>query len=315
MARRVNADAAARVIPTIAPIEVGQAIEAVQQLWLEQSALSDQSVERMIQTLSRFASRMRSENVKMLAEVDSEHLRAFVHAVLPDGRQPEIATLHARRTALRAFYRAARTLNLSDQDPTMDVVLPGRENRSTRPVSDEELLLLRTASLLTGVGRASVVLALAEATAVTSEITAVRICDIDDVNNPSLVRLSGTTRHLARVAHISTWGSHVLARRIDELRSGGCDEDALLAYGGGAPAGGAKAQASVCNALGELISSVGLDDQQGIRPGSVRAWSGQQIFLQNGIEAAARALGLSSLDQTAVVIDYNWRNDDQDGQR
>jgi hypothetical protein len=81
----------------------------------------------------------------------------------------------------------------------------------------------------------------------------------------------------------------------------------LLAYGGLAPAGGAKAQASVCNALGELIQSVGLNDQAGIRPGSIRAWAGRAIFERDGIVAAAIALGLSSLDQSAHVINYSWQ--------
>lgn len=307
MARRFTADAISTQRPICAPIEVVPAIDAVQQLWLEQSALSHQSVERMGQSLSRFAMRVASQNVTLLAQVNVEHVRGFVHAVLPDGGQPEIATLHARRTALRAFYRAARTLNLSDRDPTMDVVLPGRENKATRPVTEEELLLLRTASLLTGVGRNSVVLALAEATAVTSEISAVRILDLDDASNPVAVGLSGTARHKGRTGYLTTWGSHVLMRRIIELRARGCDEGALLAYGGRAPVGGAKAQASVCNALGELISNVGLDDHQGIRPGSIRAWRGRGIFEEAGLAAAALGLGLSSLDQTALVIDYNWQ--------
>lgn len=308
MARRVGTDATVTAIPMIAPVEVRWAVDAVEQLWVKQSALSDQSVERMMQALSRFALRVASQGVTMLADVKSEHVRTFVYAVLPDGQRPEIATLHARRTALRAFYRAARTLGLTDQDPTMDVVLPGRDNKTTRPVNDEELLLLRTASLLNGAGRASVVLALAEATAVTSEITAVRICDIDDAKNPCAVRLSGTARHRPRLGQLTPWGSQVLTRRIAELRSRGCEAGALLAYGGSKPTGSAKAQASVCNALSELISNVGLDDQEGIRAGSVRAWSGRRIFHDAGLAEAALALGLSSLDQTALVIDYNWRS-------
>ncbi len=310
MARRVSAHAPVAATTMAASVEVAWAINAAEQLWVKQAALSDQSVERMMQTIARFASRVASQGVTMLADVSGEHVRSFVYAVLPDGGQPEIATLHARRTALRAFYRAARTLNLTDRDPTMDVMLPGRENKSTRPVSEEELLLLRTASLLNGAGRASVVLALAEATAVTSEITAVKICDIDDAKNPCAVRLSGTARHRPRVGELTAWGSQVLTRRLAELRSSGRDENALLAYGGSKPTGGAKAQASVCNALGELISSVGLDDQQGIRAGSVRAWSGRRIFHDAGLAEAALALGLSSLDQTALVIDYNWRSVD-----
>lgn len=52
MGRRVNTDAAVtrNSLPAISlTVEVSQAIDAVQQLWQDQAALSDQSVERMSQ--------------------------------------------------------------------------------------------------------------------------------------------------------------------------------------------------------------------------------------------------------------------------
>jgi hypothetical protein len=188
----------------------------------------------------------------------------------------------------------------------MDVFVPSRQSRATRPVDDEELLLLRTASMLNGDSRSGVVLALAETTAVTSEITQVRIKDLDDPHEPKLVQLSGTARHQPRQGQLTAWGSQMIGRWVEKLRAAGCAQDALLAYGGMAPAGGAKAQASVGNALGELIRSVALDEHDGIRPGSIRAGVGRRIFETDGLAVAATALGLSSLDQAALVIDYQW---------
>jgi hypothetical protein len=287
---------------------VGQAIQTVIKAWVQDAALSEQSLVRMGETLARFSARIHSQGVRLLSELTVEHVRGFVYAALPDGSAPEIATLHARRTAVRAFYRTARALGLTDLDPTMDVFVPGRKSRATHPVTDEELLLLQTASQLKGDSRSAVVLALAQATAVTSEITQVRILDVNDGEDPRTVKLAGTARHRARLGQLTPWGSRVITRRIHQLQEGGADEMTLLAYGGLAPAGGAKAQASVCNALGELIQSVGLNDQAGIRPGSIRAWAGRAIFESDGIAAAAIALGLSSLDQSAQVINYSWQS-------
>jgi hypothetical protein len=291
-----------------ATVMVGPAIEAVTKTWARQAALSEQSLVRMGESLTRFSARTHSQGVQLLSGITAEHVRGFVYAALPDGSAPEIATLHARRTAIRAFYRAARALGLTDLDPTMDVFVPGRKSRATHPVTDEELLLLQTASLLKGDSRSAVVLALAEATAVTSEITHVRIRDVDDGEHPRTVKLAGTARHRPRLGQLTPWGSQVINRRIQQLQEGDADEMTLLAYGGLAPLGGAKAQASICNALGELIQSVGLDDQEGIRPGSIRAWAGRAIFESGGIAAAAIALGLSSLDQSAHVINYSWQS-------
>jgi hypothetical protein len=296
-------------LPTLVDtsVMVGPAIEAVTKTWAQQAALSEQSLVRMGESLTRFSTRTHSQGVHLLSEITAEQVRAFVYAALPDGSAPEIATLHARRTAIRAFYRAARVLCLTDLDPTMDVSVPGRKSRTTHPVTDEELLLLQTASLLKGDSRSAVVLALAQATAVTSEITQVRIKDVDDGEHPRTVKLAGTARHKPRQGTLTPWGSQVIARRIHQLQEGDADEMTLLAYGGLAPSGGAKAQASVCNALGELIQNVGLNDQEGIRPGSIRAWAARAIFEREGIAAAAIALGLSSLDQSAHVINYSWQ--------
>jgi len=61
-----------------------------------------------------------SQNVKVLSEITNEYVKGFVYAVLPDGQLPENATLNSRRTAIRAFYTAARAFNLTNQDPTLN---------------------------------------------------------------------------------------------------------------------------------------------------------------------------------------------------
>ncbi len=120
--------------------------------------------------------------------------------------------------------------------------------------------------------------ALGEATAVSSEITRLRICDLDDREAPTTIRLPGTRRHDPRVATLTDWGRLVLARRVQELTASGAPPTTLLAYGGHAPPGGAKAQASVCNALRDVLDAAGLATEADVRPSSLRHWAGRAAY-------------------------------------
>ena len=69
---------------------------------------------------------------------------AFVTAAGPGGNAPTIALMHLRRTALRLLFRSARSGGVDVGDPTLDLVLPPRSPLSTRPLTDDELLLCRS---------------------------------------------------------------------------------------------------------------------------------------------------------------------------
>lgn len=237
-------------------------------------------------------------------------MRAFIAAPTRYGTVPELATQHARRTALRVLYRTARRLTLTGGDPTLDVHLPPRGCRAARPLTDDEITLCRASALGacgTGASLRATAWALGEATAVSSEITAVRARDLDDPAHPRQVHLPGTRRHNPRTVDLTQWGSLILRQRATGLLANH-DADVLLAYGGHAPPGGAKAQASVCNALRHVLASARLLREQDIRPASVRHWAGRSAY-DNGspIEEVARTLGLRSLDATADDIGLDWR--------
>ena len=279
--------------------------------WVGAGAHSEQTLTRMWETTQRFARRLQAEGVASFDEVRLHHARGFVHAPVAGGGKPEIATQHARRTAIRTFYRTLRSLGYPFPDPTLDLALPPRGLTAARPLTDDEVTLCRASAQIVA-GRAAWVRvtawALGEATAVSSEITGVRICDLDDAEHPTIVRLPGTTRHDPRTGTLTEWGQLVLARRLQQLSAQGAAETTLLAYGGAAPPGGAKAQASVCNALREVLIAAGLAGEADIRPSSLRHWAGRTAYDRGTpLPDVALLLGHRSLDATAEDIALTWR--------
>ena len=279
--------------------------------WTESNALTEQTLARMGETVTRYTRRLHAQGVTRLADVTPADAAGFVSSALPSGAAPELATRHARRTAVRMFYRSLRGLGFPAGDPTLDLALPPRGVLAARPLTDDEVVLGRV-SCQVGRGRGgrrhAVAWALGEATAVSSEITAVTVADLDDPDAPRRVRLPGTRRHAPRVGVLTDWGSVVLARRVAELREVGGDGATLLAYGGAAPPGGAKAQASVCNALREVLYAAGLAAETDVRPTSLRHWAGRVAYDRGApIEEVARLLGHRSLDAAAEDIALDWR--------
>ncbi|MFF9401692.1 hypothetical protein, partial [Streptomyces sp. NPDC014744] len=60
--------------------------------------------------------------------------------------------------------------------------------------------------------------------------------------------------------------------------------------------------------LRDLLVRIGLGGESDVKPASVTAWAGVEVFERTGrIEQAARRLGLRSLDRAATVIGHTWR--------
>ena len=291
------------------PLGLAAELEAVKDRWAADGAHTEQTLLRMMETTHRFTARLTALGVPSFASVQPSAAHAFVTAMTGEGRPPELATQHARRTALRTLYRTLRVLGLADGDPTMDLVLPSRGELAARPLTDDEVTLCRASAQMTP-GRWTtarcVAWALGEATAVSSEITSITVADLDDPLRPTRVRLPGTRRHDGRTSALTGWGARIIAARVRDL--GGAGPQTLLAYGGHAPAGGAKAQASVCNALRHVMNAAGLAAETDVRPSSLRHWAGRCAFdAGTPIEGVARLLGHRSLDAAAEDIALDWR--------
>ena len=300
---------------TVGPSSILGELEEVLLRWWLDAAHSDQTLARMGETVQRFGAWLKGAGVTSFAAVSPAQARGFVLAPTPGGRLPEAHTQHARRTAVRMLYRTLRTLDRPSGDPTIDLALPPRGYRVARPLTADEVTLCRVSAQATpgrkGWVRATA-WALGEATAISSEITMVRIRDLDDPYQPAWVNLPGTSRAQARRVELTGWGRLMLTERVQALLRAGGGLDTLLAYGGHRPPGGAKAQASVCNALREVLDSAGLAGEADVRPASLRHWAGRCAYDDGAsITAVARLMGHRSLDATAEDIALDWSHTDE----
>ncbi len=298
----------ARSLPSM---PLGAAVNLVLADWRARREHTDQSLDRMSETVRRFERRLEACGIATTAEVGAADVVEFVNAHTRHGAAPQLATRHARRTALRTLFRTLRRLGLDAHDPTLDVLLPPRGANAARPLTDDEVVLCRTSAQTGAAGlrsRLAVVWALGESGAVSSEIATLRIQDLNNPAQPTTVELPGTRRHDPRQAPLTDWATLVLRRRVGELAREGATADTLLAYGGRAAPGGAQAQASVCNALRQVLDRAGLIEQADVRPASLRNWTGRCLYDSGAaLEQVARSLGHRSLDAAAQDIALDWQ--------
>ncbi|MGB3411181.1 MAG: hypothetical protein WBA45_08275 [Microthrixaceae bacterium] len=281
----------------------GNAIRIATSNWLEAEEFTSSTLERMSEVADRFARRVAHRS--SIDGVSAGDCDGFIFAATRDGTEPSIATLHFRRTTLRAIYRSLRYLDILGSDPTLDIQLPPRSSLTTRALADDEIKLLRLCALgrRRAPLRAAVALALAEATATTREIPLIHCADIDLDSGSAVVKLPGAARVDPRDGHLTPWGTSVIRRWFDEPGSG----EHLVPTKG--PAGKLPAQAGTCNLFGFLLQSAGLRGEADVRPGSIRAWAGASIHRDTGrIDEVARRLGVRSLDAAADVIGFDWKS-------
>lgn len=284
----------------------------VRQQWAQEDDFTPATLEKCGETVTRFARRLDRQGVRELADIGPDHCQGFIDAATKDATAPSLTTRHSRRSAIRMFFRTLRELGYDIGDPSLDVRLPARTNAAARPLTDMEVTLCRAASRMGEAGGRSlhraVCWALGETTAVSSEISAIRVGEVDHRDQPRWVRLPGTRRHDPRLGELSDWGSRIVARQLDLLAQRGATPATLLGYRGQQVGGGTHAQSAVCNAIAGVLALSGLATEPDVRPGSVRNWAGRRLY-ESGlpIEQVARRMGARSLDTVAVDIGLEWR--------
>ncbi|MGI8775027.1 MAG: hypothetical protein ACR2KQ_08455 [Actinomycetota bacterium] len=281
---------------------------------LQDSKLTDQSVLRAGELMARFCSFVeKGSGLRTVAQIAEEHVEGFVFAsIMSVGgkRRPAVATMHLRRSAVRLYFRTTRALGVTSFDPTLDLALPARSALALRALTDDEVALCRSSALgdLSATARVAA-WALAEASARSSEIAKARVGDLD--LEAGGVRLAGSAKVEARVGLLTPWGREQLRRRVRVL---GDDPDTRLVYR--AQGDAISAQASVCNAISELMRRAGLGDEPDLKPASVAAWVGTRVYEDtHDIGEVARRLGMRSLDRAALLIGYDFTASGSGGTR
>lgn len=287
-------------------------VDRVRAVWAADGEFTPATLDKCGETVARFARRLTTQGVTAPGQVTAEHCRGFVEAATRTGQPPELTTRHARRTALRMLFRSLREMGYDVGDPTLDLQLPSRSDTSARPLTDLEVTLCRASSRMGEAGGRSlhraVCWALGETTAVSSEISAIRVGDVDDQTAPRWVRLPGTRRHDPRLGELSEWGSLIVARQLELLHQRRATPASLLTYRGQGVPGQAGAQSAVCNALGGVLTLSGLADERDVRPASLRNWAGRRLYEAGmPIDQVARRMGSRSLDSAAGDIALDWR--------
>jgi site-specific recombinase XerD len=280
---------------------------------LKDIGLADQSLPRIADTVTRFTIYLeQGHHLRSVHEISREHVEGFIFAPLPDSsgrRRPAIATMHLRRSALRIYFRIARQEGLCPGDPTLDLRLPPRSGLAMRPLSSDEIVLCRSYSLKTLTAtRLPAALALAEATARTSEIPHTLVSDVE--MEGKRVWLHGSPKTEPRWGYPSEWGLHQLVRRIETLKAATCENRPLIYRGNGSEQ---SRQAASCIAITETLERAGLAQEPDVRPLSIVAWAGRCAFSATGrIDEVARRTGMRSLDRAARLISWDWTDDYDD---
>jgi hypothetical protein len=269
---------------------------------------SAQSRRQVARTLARFDVFLRQGcGIERLDAVGTEDVERFVQAsAARPSRPPSVATTHLRRSTLRLAFRVGRELGLVDGDPTLDLKLPPRSSLVARPLADDEVALCRSSSLssLTETRRPAA-WALAEATARTSEIPAIRACDVSVASR--LVSIHGGAKTEPRFGRLTGWGALQIERRLRTLGATGDPDVRLVGYGRGSAE---SRQASSCIAISDVLTGAGLSGEPDVRPASVAAWAGASAFRHGAsIDQVARMLGVRSLDAAARIIGFDWRGE------
>lgn len=287
------------------------AVDTVVAAWSLDGAMSAQTLDKFALLTRRFTRFAHAYDVTTLAGADTDLVAKFIAA---KGRSRHgavgpaaVATMHNRRAALRAFFRTARRLGLTLEDPTTDIDLPEREATTVRPLDDEEAALVRLFAEHATPTRHAATAALLLAGAHTSELGHIRIADIDTTAHTAWAH--GSTKHRPRQLPLDTWARRVINQRITHLIDQGAGPDAIVCTG--SDGSDAQRQARVCVTVRDVLTRAGLSATPGIKPSSLTAHAALRAFEDTGrIEESARLTGSGSLDGTAALIGYQWHTND-----
>jgi integrase/recombinase XerC len=286
---------------------LGGELAQVARKLVAEGELAPESRPRVLGLVDRFGGFAgRAFGVGSLVEVTRVHVEAFVRSASASGDLPSVATMRLRRSTLRLLFRTARDLGLVEGDPTLDLVLPSRANETARPLTDLEVQQCRREALedLTST-RLVVPWALGEATARTAEIPHLCVGDLD--LGGGRVWIHGSSKTEPRWGSLTKWGVTQLQRHLREHPP--VNDEASLTYRGSENPESRRAHSS--QAIRETLQCAGLSNDPHVRPASLAAWAGRRVLSRNGgIDAAARALGMRSLDGTARLVGWDWTSDD-----
>ncbi|MFD6888789.1 hypothetical protein [Streptomyces sp. NPDC059957] len=292
------------------------AIDLVIDAWREMTALdemSEQTFDKFGLLIKRFERNATARGVLLVSDVTDGIAEDFVNA---KGRSRHghvsdsaVATRRGRRSVLRTAFRTLHELGLSDQDPTRNIVLPARTYEGSRPLTEDEAVLLRHhAAYAARPTRHAAAAALALAGGHSGEIGHSVVADLDLPH--SRVWMHGARKYDPRWCRLDAWSRHVLADRARHVLAQHPDKSTARLAVSCTPAPDPALQSRTCVALRDLLRRIGLDGEPDVTPASVTTRAAVETFEVTGrIEESARRLGIRSLDRAASIVGYDWQTD------
>ena len=285
---------------TGAVLRPADAVGAVAAFLAGEGAVTEQSFERLVELMERFAVYATTgHGIDDLRAVSRSLVDEFVEAPNTHGAPPSASARHIRRCAVRLLFRVSRQLGYLEIDPTMDLGLPARRPEGARALTDLEVEMCRAASMYRFDGtRLPAAWALAEAGVRTGELANVTVGDLDLDPDGRGLWSPGCRSAIPRHATLTDWGAAQLCRRVARL---GDDPTQPVVYTGN---GSEKSkQAASCIAISVTLTRAGLGDDPNVRPVSVTAWVGRKILDETGrIDDVTTRLGMRSLDRAARLV-------------
>ena len=221
------------------------------------------------------------------------------------GRHRRAAQSTARNrqwTALAAFGEAARLGARIDPGALVgERIARPVGYASARPLTDaEDDLVCRRAESALSWSASGVLVAAARSGGTAAEIALLRVGDVDFA--AATVAFGGAA---ARVNPLDGWSAETMRRFLVNNAGGELSDSDLLCVGEGSdPVRGAH---SVTVRLGRVLGDAGLKGRPGVTARSIRLTAARRVLESDGIEAAARFLGVPSLDTAAAALRHRWR--------
>jgi integrase/recombinase XerC len=284
-------------------------LEVVEAVWasdVDTGDMSDQTFDRYLALVGQFTGFAQANGITTL----DGSLQVYEAWLLAWGRDrsghpcpPGLSVRHLRSCAVRALFHTARTLGLTTLTPAYQSRELGAAARKGRSLNEAEADILRSVATTYQHTRLATAAAVGLAGGGSADIASMgpEHVDLDE----GTLRLPGGRQVAARTVAIpGQWEYEVLATRLADLREAGGPGSGLVV----SRTGDAQSrQAGAAIALGEILQAAGLRSDPDIKPASIQRWAATVAFESGGgISAAARLLGVSSLDTAAAAIGWDW---------
>jgi len=285
------------------------AFEVVEAIWcadVDNGDMSDQTCSRYLHLVSQFINYACACGANTLDEALSFY-SPWISAWGKDRQggsvPPGLSVKHLRSCAVRAFFRTARTLGLTESTPAYESREMGIAARSGRALNETEADRLRSVASTYQHTRIAAAVAVGLSGAGTADLANIQP-DHVDLRDGTIWLPGGRQISSRTVAIPGQWEYDILAVRLQDLHDAGSENSGLIVNRTGSAQ---SRQAGAAVAVSEALGAAGLRRDSDIKPVSLQRWAATATFEKHqDIASVARLLGTTSLDTAAIAIGWDW---------